>query len=59
MEIGQAASIDGDVARKAKLYYPIIRQFQNHHMALEKVIIPSNRISIDILVNVIIQSLII
>ena len=36
MEIGQTASIDGDVARKAKLYYPIIRQFQNHHMAIEK-----------------------
>ena len=36
MEMGQAAAIEGDVARKAKLYYPIIRQFQNHHMAIEK-----------------------
>ena len=37
MEMGQAAGMDGDVARKAKVYYPIIRKFQNNHMALEKV----------------------
>ena len=43
MEMGQAASIDGDVARKAKTYYAIIRQFQNHHMALEKVSTLSNK----------------
>lgn len=36
MEMGQAAGMEGDVARKAKIYYPIIRKFQNHHMALEK-----------------------
>jgi len=36
MEMGQAAGMDGDVARKAKVYYPIIRKFQNNHMALEK-----------------------
>ena len=35
--MGQAAGMDGDVARKAKVYYPIIRKFQNNHMALEKV----------------------
>ena len=38
MEMGQAAGMEGDVARKAKIYYPIIRKFQNHHMALEKVL---------------------
>ena len=37
MEMGQAAGMEGDVARKAKVYYPIIRKFQNNHMALEKV----------------------
>jgi hypothetical protein len=37
MEMGQAASSEGDVARKAKVYYAIIREFQNNHMALEKV----------------------
>ena len=36
MEMGQAAGSEGDVARKAKIYYNIIRQFQNYHMALEK-----------------------
>ena len=37
MEMGQAAGAESDVARKAKMYYSIIRQFQNYHMALEKV----------------------
>ena len=36
MEMGQAAGSEEDVARKAKVYYNIIRQFQNYHMALEK-----------------------
>ena len=43
MEMGQAAGTEGDVARKAKLYYAIIRQFQNHHMAIEKVKLVPNR----------------
>ena len=36
MEMGQAAGGEDDVARKAKVYYNVIRQFQNYHMALEK-----------------------
>ena len=43
MEMGQAAGAESDVARKAKMYYSIIRQFQNYHMALEKVKIMLNR----------------
>merc|ERR1711997_1357035 len=34
--MGQATSMEGDVARKAKVFYHIIRQFQSYHMEIEK-----------------------
>ena len=36
MQMGQAAGEEDDVARKAKVYYEIIRRFQNYHMEIEK-----------------------